>query len=140
MCSWILNENTELIVRSNIRPAKTTEHSNESVELSRQIKGSLEENMPIIGVSDDNLTNDINDETEKNDYGNFTDDEKSQEEQERKKLHTFYLHEYLLNLQIEIIDKSRNGKESKKKGVIKEHLNNDTCRVELSNGKQRVHE
>ena len=42
MCSWILTEDDELIVRSNIRHARKTERPNPAFELeSQHVKGSL---------------------------------------------------------------------------------------------------
>ena len=40
MCSLILNEKNELMVKSNVRPARKQEIPNRAVEITERIKGS----------------------------------------------------------------------------------------------------
>ena len=47
MCSWILNENNELIFRSNVRPTHQTERPNRAHERIERIQGS-DNNDPLL--------------------------------------------------------------------------------------------
>ncbi len=119
MCSWILTEDDELIVRSNIRHARKTERPNLAFEVeSQHVKGSLK-NFPLVDAKQIYKDNVPGTETKAGPQ-------------------IFNPHKDLIGLLVPIKMTTKTGKEYTRTGTIKEKVDKDTYQVALPNGKQRV--
>ena len=177
MCSWILTETDEIIVRSNIRHARKTQIPNAKANLVTPTKGRGLEQSPIIGTPANLNVNEItygdyrtsyrgfnkngtpngeyrenstrNHRRNKSQGRNIENHKKSSRTQNNgteiiednepngkrvRKLFTINPHQDLINMQIMIVETTRNGKTTTRKGTVKEQIDDEKYRAELSNG------
>ena len=108
-------------MRSNIRSARNDRPNATFVdELDLKLKRSGAYDVPFLD-------------------GSFVEVDKLADKGEHHETQVFYPHEFdIIDLTLNFIIASWNGKETSKKAVIKERIIEDDYRIELSNGKNRL--
>ena len=115
MCSCILTEDYEFIVTSNMRNVRTKRMNNSYEIESHQIKG-IPENDPIVHNMDKLA-----------DQGEY-----------HSSVQVFHPHQDIINLKVQLVTESRNGKKLHKNSTTKERISEDDYCIEFSNGKHGV--
>ena len=144
-CSYILDTETEqLLVRSNIRSARTATIKNARYDIPLRIQGSQTE-CPLIDVNSTKITdkeyqqnfeNILKMEPQENQELNLENIELVKPDLETKP--KIYTAKDLINITVDFPVTNRNGKETTKKAVVRQQFDDDHYRLELANGKQRI--